>query len=164
MSLYLDKQKLYEDYVKELNSFRDYQMDLDETRESFNFYIQTDECTWKNIFDGKELVGFVIFGKGGGEVHPDADRGIAQAYVAPSHRRKGLMEDAVRDYASRHRGIFSLLVIDGNTYAKRYWNNLFTKMNYEAVSLDSSCIIQPEGEHLELLGYMPKAIIGEKFY
>lgn len=157
MSLYTDKHRLYQEYVKELNTFRPgFEMSEEEARESCDQYISSKDCTWKNIFapDTGELVGFLIFGKSGNEKHPDTDRSIAEAYVTPACRRQGLMSAAVRDYESRHSCRYSLLVIEGNAYAKKYWQKLFADMGYRPVELDDSCVMA-DAERLLLLGFVP---------
>ena len=155
--IYNDKQRLFHDYVKELDTFRkmpDMRSDA-QISECCDAYMSSKNCTWKNIFDPdtKELVGFVIFGKSGEEKHPDALRSVEEAYLAPASRKKGLVYECLRDYESRHHGVYSLLVIKGNLPAKEYWAKTFKKLGYTPVELEP---LQFTDDETELFGYKPK--------
>lgn len=157
MSLYTDKHRLFAAYVNELNKFRPDNPETEtEAREQCDIYISSPDCTWKNIFapDTNELVGFLILGKSGKEKHPDTDRAIAEAYVAPEYRRQGLMTAAVKDYESRHKCTYSLLVLRENMDALSYWEKLFDEMHYRPYELDASCV-DADGDDLILLGFRP---------
>ncbi len=158
MGIYNDKHRLFDDYEKELNSFREAGCEVSpsESNAKCEAYISSSECTWKNIFapDTGELVGFLIYGKTGAFKHPDAERSMAEAYVAPAYRGKGLMSDVVKDYETRHKCIYSMLVQDKNEYAKSYWTKLFDEIGYKAVELDASKANTEGG--LVLMGFGPK--------
>lgn len=160
MTMYEEKHMLYQRYVSELNeSFSDerYRIPEEDAREDCDEYICDKDATWKNIFsaDGK-LVGFLIIGKGGDERHPDSIRSVAQAYVLPEYRRQGLMTAALADYESRHRGVWSLLVIWGNTAAKAFWEKRFAELGYTPVSLDTGYVRDDLRGEFCLLGFRPK--------
>ena len=80
MGIYNDKHRLFDDYEKELNSFREAGCEVSpsESNAKCEAYISSSECTWKNIFapDTGELVGFLIYGKTGAFKHPDADGAV----------------------------------------------------------------------------------------
>lgn len=142
MSLYEEKHALYRKYVNELDSFRETPLNLSdqECREICDRYIRTKVSSWHNIFvpasSGKsDLVGFLIIGKGYPEKHPDALRSVAQAYVLPEYRGKGLMTAAMKDYLTRHRGTYSLLILKGNEYAAGFWKRFFEKEGYYETTL-----------------------------
>ena len=158
MSIYEEKHALYQKYVKELNTFRktSVQMPENEVRKTCDEYIQASNSSWHNIYDpeSKALVGFLIIGKEFPEKHPDSLRSVAQAYVLPEYRKKGLMTAAMEDYMTRHRGIYSLLILTGNEYAKYFWSRFFRNEGYEEVTLDPD----PAGYGgAVLVGYGPKA-------
>ena len=156
MSLFEDKHRLFWAYVQELNTFRPGNEETEEeAREVCDRYISSPDCTWKNIFapDTQELVGFLILGKAGKEKHPDSERAIAEAYVAPEYRGKGLMRECFLDYKSRHRCVYSLLVLKNNEKALEYWKKLFEEMHYLPRKLDPSFV--EAGEDVILLGFRP---------
>ena len=139
MSIYEEKHELYRKYVDELDRFRKKPIHITEKecREICDEYIRSKNSSWHNIYDPatKDLVGFVIIGKEPPEKHPDSLRSIAQAYILPKHRRKGLMTAAVSDYLKRHGGIYSILVLKGNDYAAGFWRRFFKREGYEEIGL-----------------------------
>lgn len=164
MSIYEQKHILYRDYCKELEQYRkesdanndfltDNQSDVDTWCDD---YINDKNCTWRNIFDEEngDLAGFLIIGKGGSEKHPDADYGIAQAYVNPGFRNQGLMTNTIKEYIGKHKGIYSLLVIRQNLYALSFWKKTFANVGYHSISLDDRYVIDPD-DNLILLGFAP---------
>lgn len=164
MSIYEQKHKLYRDYCVELNSYRavpdtdtdvliNNQLAIDTWCDT---YINDENCTWRNIFDeaSGNLVGFLIVGKGGSEKHPDADFGIAQAYIAPEFRNQGLMTKTIKEYLGKHKGLYSLLVLEKNTYALKFWKRTFAKEGYHPMRLDDRYVIDG-GDDLILLGFAP---------
>lgn len=157
MSLYEEKHALYRKYVDELDSFRETPLNLSdqECREICDRYIKTKVSSWHNIFDPAtgSLVGFLIIGKGYPEKHPDALRSVAQAFVLQGYRGKGLMSTAMKDYLTRHRGVYSLLVLKGNDYAAGFWKRFFEKEGYFETTL------WPRINDVETVMYafMPKA-------
>ncbi|GEM_PF-6369668 len=157
MGIYNDKHRLFQDYVKELNTFAAPEDAVSESdcAAKCESYISSADCTWKNIFapDTGELVGFLIYGKTGAVKHPDADRSIEEAYVAPKYRRQGLMSDVVRDYETRHKCRYNLIVQKGNDYAKGYWERLFEQMGYGPIELDKTYI--GGREDVLLMGFAP---------
>ena len=156
MSLFEDKHSLFWAYVQELNTFRPGKEETEEeAREVCDRYISSPDCTWKNIFapDTDELVGFLILGKGGKEKHPDSGRAIAEAYVAPEYRGKGLMRACFLDYLNRHRCVYSLLVLKNNEKALEYWKNLFEEIHFRPRELDLSCV--DSADDVILLGFRP---------
>ena len=157
MSIYEEKHALYQKYIRELDTFRDtpIQMPENEVRKTCEEYIQASNSSWHNIYDpaSKKLVGFVIIGKEFPEKHPDSLRSVAQAYVLPEFRKKGLMTAVMADYMTRHRGVYSLLILEGNEYAKGFWKRSFEKEGYKEVSLEPA----PGGyEDAQLYGYAPR--------
>ena len=156
MGMYEDKQKLYADYLRELDTFTRVPMNIsaEESRKICDDYIYSAKSSWHNIKDpdSDELVGFLIIGKEVPEKHPDSIRSVAQAYVKPEFRKRGLMTAVMSDYMTRHKGVYSLLVIAGNTYAAEFWRNFFEKEGYHSVDLDHSII---KDRDLILYGYAP---------
>lgn len=161
MSIYEEKHALYKKYIRELDTFREFpvQMPENDIRKICDEYIQARNSSWHNIYDpeSKTLVGFVIIGKEFPEKHPDSMRSVAQAYVLPKYRRKGLMTSVMADYMTRHEGVYSLLILEGNEYAKGFWKKFFEKEGYEEVPLAPD----PEGYgEAMLFGYAPKPAAG----
>lgn len=142
LSVYEEKHVLYQKYLKELDTFREEPLRLSEKvcRKICDYYIQSKFSSWHNIYDleNGNFVGFVIIGKEFPEKHRDSLRSVAQAYVLPEYRKKGLMTAAVSDYMTRHRGTYSLLILKGNEYAAGFWKRLFEKEGYTEVSLSPS--------------------------
>lgn len=155
MGIYLEKHELYREYAKELDRFRNIPINASEekVRQWCDAYIEDIECSWKNIFSKTgELAGFLIIGKSDIEKHPDADYGIAQAFVASKYRRQGLMSETVKDYIHRHPGTYSLLVLKNNNYAKEFWKKVFLSENYRKADLDTG-YVNTNGDDLVLLGF-----------
>ena len=140
MGIYNDKHRLFQDYVKELNTFAAPEDAVSESdcAAKCESYISSADCTWKNIFapDTGELVGFLIYGKTGVVKHPDADRSIEEAYVAPKYKCR-----------------YNLIVQKGNDYAKGYWERLFEQMGYGPIELDETYI--GGREDVLLMGFAP---------
>lgn len=158
MSLYEEKQYLYRRYVDELDGFRETHMHMSEKecREICDSYIQSKISSWHNIYDQPEsgrLVGFVIIGKEYPEKHPDSLRSVAQAYVLPEHRGKGLMTAVMSDYLTRHKGVYSLLILKGNEAAVRFWKSFFGKEGYAETTLWPAAFADEESV---LYAYMPR--------
>ena len=141
MSLYEEKHALYRKYVEELDKFRKKPLRLSEKecRQICDDYIQSKNSSWHNIYDPAtgNLVGFVIIGKNYPEKHRDSLRSVSQAYVLPQYRKKGLMSEVMSDYLTRprHKGVYSLLVLEGNRYAAGFWRRFFRKEGYVETTL-----------------------------
>ena len=156
MSDYEEKHALYKKYLDELDSFRSRPLHISdrECREICDDYIMSEKSSWHNITDPESgaIVGFVIFGKEYPEKHPDSLRSIAQAYVLPEYRRRGLMSAVVSDYMTRKRGVFSLLVVNGNEYAAGFWKRFFEKNGYTAAQLSP---VKHEDDDVTMYAYKP---------
>lgn len=157
MSMYDEKLALYRAYMMELDGFRSvpaFEND-DEVREDFECYLNSSECSWHNVFDNGELVGFLIIGKAGRFVHPNSIRSIREAYVLPAHRGKHLMRDVLADYMTRHKGVYSLLVLKKNAFALRYWPSCFYSLGYRPYALSEDFVVS-NGDDLILFGFAPR--------
>lgn len=160
MSLYDEKQKLFEDYIKELEIYKGAPIyrNNDDISRGCDAYMCSTDASWKNIHtdDGKTLAGFLIIGKSGTEKHPDSDFSIAEAYITPTFRHKGLMSGSVQDYVGRHPGTYSLLVYKRNRYALQYWNDIFACIGYTPVSLPE-IDLGPMSRYVEQLAFQPRS-------
>lgn len=156
MGAYETKHALYKEYCCELDLFRPIPLaPTDNVIDSWcDDYISGSDCTWRNIFDDdtQEMVGFLIIGKMGDEKHPESDYSIAQAYVKPEYRKRGLMTRAVNEYITKHTGIYSLLVLRNNKKAASFWKNTFENAGYHPYVL-SDRYVNNNGEDLILLGF-----------
>ena len=56
------------------------------------------------------------------------------------------------DCMSRHRGVYSLLVLKNNTDAKKIWKHLFEKNGYRECTLDGRYV---SADDCDLLGFEP---------
>lgn len=70
------------------------------------------------VYDGFSPCGFVSVGKGNIGL---AERCIAEFYVLPSMRRRGIGESAADLVFERHKGKYSLHVLKNNLPARRFW-------------------------------------------
>ena len=139
MGIYETKLKYFEHYCMEMNAFRGEDiMSFKKAKIAAEYYVNSEQSKWINVFCGEELIGFLIIGKRGREKHPDADYSIAQAYITPPFRHLGMMTKAVSDYLARHPGTWSLKVQKGNDYALKYWEWLFTSNGFSKTELDES--------------------------
>lgn len=157
MSVYEEKHALYRKYLDELDTFRENpeRISDESCRKICDWYISSKKSSWHNIkdLDTDELVGFVIIGKEVPEKHPDSVRSVAQAYVLPEYRNKGLMTAVMSDYMTRHKGVYSLLVLKGNTYAAGFWKRFFEKEGYEEKKLRPINVLDDEAV---MYAYGPK--------
>ena len=156
MSMYEEKLALYRAYMLELDGFRETPAFTDDADviADFEAYINSSECSWHNVFDNGELVGFLIMGKSGRFVHPDSIRSVREAYVLPDHRGKHLLRDVLGDYMTRHKGVYSLLVLRRNQFALRFWPTCFKSLGYRPCALSTDCI-RSNGDDLILMGFEP---------
>ena len=154
MTVYDTKKYLFSQYCIELSQIQPgLSMDSKTIKENCNTYISSKDCSWRNVYCGGELVGFLIIGKSGIEKHPDSDYAIAEAYILPGHRGMGLMTAAVHEYVGAHPGTYSILVLQDNAYAKHFWTKLFNNLGYHAVPLNRDFL--RDGDAVELFGFMP---------
>ena len=128
-----EKENLYTDYCLELNQFypESKHMTSAEAIENFYEYCRDDRTKWINLFWEQKLVGFVVFLKFENEIH------VAEVYVKPEYRKRGLVTDTILDYISRHDTLYSAVILEKNEYAKQFWTKLFTKAGYHKVELIS---------------------------
>lgn len=145
-----NKFNLYTAYCHELNQYMQSQpMTALEITKAANHYASTNDVYWIDIKDGDDIVGFLIIGKPDTpECHPDADYGIAQAYVMPEYRGRGYMSEAVQGFAAKHPGAYSLLIIKQNEPALKFWAKLISSSGYKLYPLDSRYV---NDEHCELV-------------
>lgn len=123
---------LYRHYIKELADFDPALSKYSdwEIKSWIICYMTDDNSCWLEIKNHSgEDIGFAIICNHDNiyDCHPDADYTIAQAYIKPEYRRRGLMTDCIIAYIHDHPGIYAYDVIKGNTGADRFWKNLFEK-------------------------------------
>lgn len=148
---------LYAEYCGELNGFRgadDNLMTMFQMYENCEEYFRAVGCMWHDIWMDDQIVGFIIIGNGLPYAHPESDYSICEAYVSPEYRHRGLMTSVVRSVVEESPGIYSLLVLDGNNYAKLFWQKVFASMRYIPVQLDDQ-YVDPHGDHVVSYGFKP---------
>lgn len=144
----LDKRlALYRDYIRSLAPFG---CTVDTP---FKMYEQAFEqmrlpYVWHDIYanEGKLPMGFLVLGYGDA-CHPDCDVWIAQSYLSPDSRGRGLMANAVAGAladADARRVVLDVLI--GNP-AKGYWERLFHHLGWKRTVLPASAV----GDPVELL-------------
>ena len=134
---------LYTQYCTELNGFRTHgeqPMNMFEMYNHCEEYFKASECTWHDIHMDDQIIGFIVMANRVPYVHPECDYAICEAYIIPEYRRRGLMTQVVRSLVEEYPGQYCLLVLDGNEYAKKFWNKVFASMRYEPCDLDDSCV------------------------
>lgn len=126
-------ESLYEDYCRELESFLDVPLDIDAV-EVVSGYRKRRWNSIKLLFDEGMLAGFLIIGTAP-NCHPDCEYFIAQAYVAPESRRKGIMTKAVSEFVKDHRGKYCMDILYKNYSARIFWLTRFRELGYELIQL-----------------------------
>lgn len=136
-SLFFKRQDLYVAYRRELIcDIVQGEIELEPDYKSRSFVrlavLNSDIYEWIDIVQGDELVGFLLIC-----LAPNAcigcDLAIEAAYVKPEFREQGLMTKAVTEYVTAHPSVWSLVVIRKNTYARKFWLNLFTNLGYKRI-------------------------------
>lgn len=87
----------------------------------YDLFTSHKDAEWIPIMDGKDEAGFMVVLKGELVKDHDVDYFIWDTYTTPSHRRKGLMKEAVTDYISKHPGKYGLVMMDKNTPSHLFW-------------------------------------------
>lgn len=152
MGIFEEKQNMYLDFCQELNQYKrkiKNHISTAEALEAFDYYVNTDKVKWINIFDNGKLAGFLIIGKEEGEKHPDSDYSIAQAYVDPAHRRRGLMTREASRYLYDHPGKVSVLILEHNLRAMRFWPWLFAENGFKSMPITQA----PGNEEVLCFGF-----------
>lgn len=155
MSTHEQKHSLYTLYLQELDAIQPPAIPRTE-KEGWQWcedYINSGNAEWLDIYSGERLAGFLIIGTAGIEKHPDSDFSIAEAFVLPGCRGMGLMTGKVTEYVKSRPGIYSLIVLKENAYARHVWKEIFAGLGYEGCALDEGCVSNPE--EVDLMGFRP---------
>ena len=102
----------------------------EEQEEAARSFIESPYALWIDLYDEDLIVGFLII-EFGENTHPMTDYYIAQAYVTPEHRGKGIMKNAVQNFIKEHGGDYVLFVLLKNPNAEAFWRKIFAEMGYE---------------------------------
>ena len=161
MSMYEDKHALYRMYVSELEAVSDVKIfrSDDEIRRTADHYINSEHARWMNILAvddaaGKShLAGFLIICRKP-ECHEHADYFVAQAYIEPRYRGRGLMASRLDEYLEGHQGVYCMLVYKHNTNAKSFWEHYFVdRAGYKKARLHD---MADRDDGLVMLAFKPK--------
>lgn len=98
--------KIYEIYKKETNT----NISLED--------IENSDAEILHIIDDYKIVGFIVIEK----------NTITHTFVLKEYRKKGLMENCIRNYIAKHPGNYSVAYPDTSGYM--YYSTLFQKIKY----------------------------------
>lgn len=123
--------ELYLDYKRELCALTGEQGLVDgllQPKEDYiadvEFFKDNKSFDWVRIADEKyNEIGFVIIQRErtGGAIN---DYEIIETYIVPEHRRKGVMTNYVRQYATMNPGIYKVNIMPENVVAQKFWLNV----------------------------------------
>lgn len=122
--------RLLSDYLDELQDIAGRSRQSELKKIQYYHEICNSCMEWIDIWSDGECAGFLIIGRKP-NCHPDADFYIAESYILPSYRRKGIMSKAVSEFVRLHSGIYCLLILKRNHYAKAFWKKLFNSLGYK---------------------------------
>ena len=144
----LDRFLLFSSYMEELSLYDPEirNMTPEEFTSWFNEYLSDDYCFTDTVVDG-HIVGFVIISApGSSKCYDGCDYHIAQAYIRPEYRRRGLMTKTMVDLFSKNKGSYCYEVLAGNDGAKAFWDKLFTMVH----AIDIPVMMQGDLPDLQL--------------
>lgn len=144
----LDRFLLFSSYMEELSLYDPEirNMTPEEFTSWFNEYLSDDYCFTDIIVDG-HIVGFaIISAPGSSKCYDGCDYYIAQAYIRPEYRRRGLMTKTMVDIFSKNKGSYCYEVLAGNDGAKAFWDKLFTMVH----AIDIPVMMQDDLPNLQL--------------
>ena len=99
-------------------------------------YINEKDSEWIDIYsEDNKRIGFLIIGRSP-NCHPDADFYIEEAYIHPRYRHKGYMRGIVSKFVKHYKGTYCMFILDNHCYAKMFWSNLFSSLDYTMCHLD----------------------------
>lgn len=126
----LDRFLLFSSYMEELSLYDPEirNMTPEAFTDWFNEYLSDDYCFTDIVVDGR-VVGFVIISAPGSSKYAGCDYHIAQTYIRPEYRRRGLMTKTMVDIFSKNKGSYCYEVLAGNDGAKAFWDKLFTMVH-----------------------------------
>ncbi len=156
MNLIEIRKNLYRNYCLELSAYDPGIREIAENEDILDDTVASYICdsTWIDIFSGNgDFVGFAIFSTNEKECHPDADREICQVYVKKEYRRQGLASEVIIPYIQEHPGLYSLDILNGNTTASRFWNEIFASLGARYVELPEVRTDKEMLSYLTLYGY-----------
>ena len=119
------RDKLYREYLTELSQYDPSIMkDKDNWGEWIRDYFFSS-CDWRDVYskDG-QIIGFYIMGKPYVDCPINVGHFIEQVYIKKEYRNQGIMTELLEKYIKSHKGVYALLIINGNETAKSFWFNL----------------------------------------
>lgn len=132
-------EKMYRDYVAELSDYSPRIKSNPITGEGIN-------DIYNNIFLMKffvtngagEYIGFLLVGFGG-NTHTETDYYIAEFYIMPEHRRKGVATAAVKELLSLFPGKYCYHVLKKNITAHCFWDYMLKECCCTPLFLEDTC-------------------------
>ena len=135
------RRNLFEHYCNELNCSLGFTMWPKWSRRTSICKYLARDYEWHDIYaGGHSIVGFAIIGKGQ-NCHPRTDRFILQAYVLPQYRDLVCVSQFFHEYIAQNRRCsFSMLVRNGDSKMRTFWEQLFTAEGYLPLRLEPSAL------------------------
>ena len=127
--------KIFKNYADELSSIAgELLFTPQEAEKTVVDYSLRDWYEWHDICDNGKEVGFIIIATAP-QCHSMADFYIANAYVKPEYRKKGLAEKCLKNILDQHPGRYCYNVIKKNKKADEIWKKIFGRAGYEYIDL-----------------------------
>lgn len=119
----ITRERLYKAYIEELMFFNPMLRGKTESDvlADFNEVSQFSDLTWIDLYDGIEVVGFLLIATGK-HCPKEADYLIMEAYTHPNHRGKGIMQKAVQTLFQNNPGKCGLFILQYNASALKFWD------------------------------------------
>lgn len=127
--IYLKRKEMYKDYCKELDAYDEGGIIYPDSQADYvaNCYIHNPKVTWVDVFDEKEVVGFLIFVGGKKEIR------IIEAYVIPGKRHLGFMTAVLDKSGILGSDQIVLEIFRKNILAAGFWKRYMQKRGFKLV-------------------------------
>lgn len=121
---------LYCDYIKELNSFEESVVLINNQKAFECLQNISSRNNWHlhPIVSNKEVIGFVIITEGE-DLQLPVDYCIEEFYVIPEYRRQGIGRIVFDEILDKYGQKGSLYILDKNIPAQKFWDKMFIEYN-----------------------------------
>lgn len=155
----MTKEELFCEYVKELKPFlpESDQKDPEFWKKGLKGYLGNPNVRWQGIYYNGEEVGFIIIGLKYPEKYSESDWSVCEAFVLPEYRKIGLMTKKMEELCRIYPGMCSLLILEGNTSAMKFWKHFFYRKGYYRKQLDEQEMFLAKG--LVLQGWVRRVYL-----
>lgn len=131
------------EYTKELHKFSDFvqESNSEEAAGLYNDFINNPDVEMYVIKSDGIVCGFLILGRRS-NTHPDTDIYIQEFYIKPDFRRKGIGKSVISNLLKNTPAKYCLYILNANTVAKSFWQNIFSLQGVRKMSLQDVAPIE----------------------